>query len=112
MALRCGDDRLVVGAGHWVSMPRGVTHTFRVVDDPQAGILMVHDNATLSGISSAPWEHRPTERVVPPNQPSRPRPHPGRAPNEGRGRRSRLRGRALKRQVRHPVQCSTRQPTS
>jgi mannose-6-phosphate isomerase-like protein (cupin superfamily) len=31
MVVRCGDEELVVGAGHWVSMPRGVPHTFRVV---------------------------------------------------------------------------------
>ena len=31
MVVRCGDDELVVGPGHWVSMPRGVPHTFRVV---------------------------------------------------------------------------------
>src|SRR5262249_28083344 len=30
MVVRCGDDTSVVGAGHWVSMPRGVPHTFRV----------------------------------------------------------------------------------
>src|SRR5512143_3647727 len=28
MVMSCGDDVLVVGAGHWVSMPRGVPHTF------------------------------------------------------------------------------------
>jgi mannose-6-phosphate isomerase-like protein (cupin superfamily) len=47
MAMRCGDDTLVVGAGHWVSMPRGVPHTFRVVSDREARILLVHDNASF-----------------------------------------------------------------
>ena len=47
MAVRCGDDELVGGAGHWVSMPRGVPHTFRVVGDQPARILTVHDNATF-----------------------------------------------------------------
>ena len=28
MVVRCGDDVSVIGAGHWVSMPRGVPHTF------------------------------------------------------------------------------------
>jgi len=44
---RCGDEELVVGAGHWVSMPRGVPHTFRVVGDCEARILLVHDNASF-----------------------------------------------------------------
>ena len=47
MVLRCGDDELVVGAGHWVSMPRGVPHTFRVVGDREARILLVHDNPSF-----------------------------------------------------------------
>ena len=47
MVVRCGDDELVVGAGHWVSMPRGVPHTFRVVGDREARILLVHDNASF-----------------------------------------------------------------
>jgi mannose-6-phosphate isomerase-like protein (cupin superfamily) len=47
MVIRCGDDVSVVGAGHWVSMPRGIPHTFRVVGDRQARILLVHDNATF-----------------------------------------------------------------
>lgn len=47
MVVRCGDDTLVVGSGHWVSMPRGVPHTFRVVGERQARILLVHDNASF-----------------------------------------------------------------
>ena len=47
MTVRCGDDELVAGAGHWVSMPRGVPHTFRVVGDHESRILLVHDNATF-----------------------------------------------------------------
>jgi mannose-6-phosphate isomerase-like protein (cupin superfamily) len=47
MVVRCGDDVSVVGAGHWVSMPRGVPHTFRVIGDREAKILLVHDNATF-----------------------------------------------------------------
>ena len=37
MVVRCGDEELVVGAGHWVSMPRGVPHTFRVVGEKRRG---------------------------------------------------------------------------
>ena len=47
MVVRCGDERLVVGAGYWVSMPRGVPHTFCVVGDHEARILLVHDNASF-----------------------------------------------------------------
>jgi mannose-6-phosphate isomerase-like protein (cupin superfamily) len=47
MVVRCGDETHVVGAGHWVSMPRGVPHTFRVVGDRDARILLVHDNASF-----------------------------------------------------------------
>jgi mannose-6-phosphate isomerase-like protein (cupin superfamily) len=47
MAVRCGDDMLVVEAGYWVSMPRGVPHTFRVVGNRQVRILLVHDNASF-----------------------------------------------------------------
>jgi mannose-6-phosphate isomerase-like protein (cupin superfamily) len=47
MVLRCGDDVLVAGAGHWVSMPRGVPHTFRVVGDRDARVLLVHDNTSF-----------------------------------------------------------------
>lgn len=47
MVVRCGDEELVVGAGHWVSMPRGVPHTFRVVGEREARILLVHDNSSF-----------------------------------------------------------------
>ncbi len=47
MVVRCGDDMSTVGAGYWVSMPRGVPHTFRVVGDRDARILLVHDNASF-----------------------------------------------------------------
>ncbi len=47
MVIRCGGDVLVVEAGHWVSMPRGVRHTFRVIGDRQARILLVRDNASF-----------------------------------------------------------------
>jgi mannose-6-phosphate isomerase-like protein (cupin superfamily) len=47
MVVRCGDDELIAGTGHWVSMPRGVPHTFRVIGDREARILLVHDNASF-----------------------------------------------------------------
>ena len=71
MVVRCGDDELVVGAGHWVSMPRGVPHTFRVVGDCEARILLVHDNASFRDLIrdvSSPATTRvvPTQPVFPP----------------------------------------------
>jgi mannose-6-phosphate isomerase-like protein (cupin superfamily) len=47
LVVRCGDETQVVGPGHWVSMPRGIPHTFRVVGDRPARILLVHDNASF-----------------------------------------------------------------
>lgn len=47
MVVRCGDDVSSVGAGYWVSMPRGVPHTFRVVGERDARILLVHDNPSF-----------------------------------------------------------------
>jgi mannose-6-phosphate isomerase-like protein (cupin superfamily) len=47
MVVCCGPDKLIVGAGHWVSMPRGVPHTFRVVGDREARILLVHDKPSF-----------------------------------------------------------------
>jgi len=47
MVVCCGDDEFLVGAGHWVSMPRGVPHTFVVVGESEARILLVHDNASF-----------------------------------------------------------------
>jgi mannose-6-phosphate isomerase-like protein (cupin superfamily) len=64
MVVRCGDDELVVGAGHWVSMPRGVPHTFVVVGKREARILMVHDNASFRDLVRALGVPA-TTRVVP-----------------------------------------------
>jgi hypothetical protein len=47
MIVRCGEETLPVGAGDWVSMPRGAPHTFRVVGEREARILLVHDNASF-----------------------------------------------------------------
>lgn len=66
MIVRCGEDQLVVGAGYWVSMPRGVPHTFRVIGEREARILLVHDNPSFRDFIrevSVPAG----ERVVPAN---------------------------------------------
>lgn len=70
MAVRCGDDEYVATAGHWVSMPRGVAHGFRVVGDRPARILAVHDNTTFRDFVSELGE--PTAERVPPPSPSFP----------------------------------------
>jgi mannose-6-phosphate isomerase-like protein (cupin superfamily) len=66
MVVRCGHDELVVGAGHWVSMPRGVPHTFRVVGGSEARILLVHDNASFRDLVRDLGTPA-TARVVPTN---------------------------------------------
>jgi len=70
MALRCGEEEMVVGAGHWVSMPQGVPHNFRVIGDQPARILTVHDNETFRDFVSELGVPAP-EHVVP-NPPSFP----------------------------------------
>jgi len=64
MVVRCGDEELVVGARHWVSMPRGVPHTVRVVGEREARILLVHDNASFRDLIRA-LSTPATARVVP-----------------------------------------------
>jgi quercetin dioxygenase-like cupin family protein len=64
MVVCCGDDELVVGAGHWISMPRGVPHTFVVVGDLEARILLVHDNPSFRDFVRALGVPA-TARVVP-----------------------------------------------
>jgi mannose-6-phosphate isomerase-like protein (cupin superfamily) len=70
MAVRCGDDEYVAEAGHWVSMPRGVPHSFRVVGDRPARILTVHDNSTFRDFVEELGA--PTVERVPPPAPSFP----------------------------------------
>jgi mannose-6-phosphate isomerase-like protein (cupin superfamily) len=53
IAVRCGDDVSTVRTGDWVSMPRGVPHTFRVVGDREARVLLVHDNASFRDLVRA-----------------------------------------------------------
>jgi mannose-6-phosphate isomerase-like protein (cupin superfamily) len=43
MVVRCGDDVFLATSGTWVQFPKGVPHTFRVLDRP-ARVLMVHAN--------------------------------------------------------------------
>jgi mannose-6-phosphate isomerase-like protein (cupin superfamily) len=70
MAVRCGDDEYVATAGHWLSMPRGVPHSFRVVGDRPARILAVHDNSTFRDFVAELGA--PTAERVPPPVPSFP----------------------------------------
>lgn len=43
MVVRCGEEVTLATSGDWVPFPRGVPHTFRVMDDC-ARVLMVHAN--------------------------------------------------------------------
>jgi mannose-6-phosphate isomerase-like protein (cupin superfamily) len=49
IVLRCGEEVGVAGPGAWVPFPRGVPHTFRVMDGP-ARVLMVHANDSFIGL--------------------------------------------------------------
>jgi len=70
MAARCGDDEFLIEAGYWVSMPRGVPHTFRVVGNQPARILVMHDNSTFRDFVRELGA--PTTQHVPPPTPSFP----------------------------------------
>jgi mannose-6-phosphate isomerase-like protein (cupin superfamily) len=70
MAVRCGDEEFFVEGDAWVSMPRGVPHSFRVVGEQPARILAVHDNATLRDFVRELGV--PTVERVPPPTPSFP----------------------------------------
>ena len=67
MVIRCGEETRIVGAGYWVSMPRGVPHTFRVVVERPARILLVHDNASFRDLIRE--LSRPAEAHVLPDAP-------------------------------------------
>jgi len=41
MVVRCGGREWLAGPGHWVSLPRGVPHSFRVVGARTARVLTV-----------------------------------------------------------------------
>ena len=70
MAGCCGDEEFFVEAGHWVSMPRGVPHAFRVVGEQPARILTVHDNTSFRDFVRELGA--PTTARVPPPAPSFP----------------------------------------
>tara|TARA_R110001583_G_C5563077_1_gene401366 strand:+ start:540 stop:1070 length:531 start_codon:yes stop_codon:yes gene_type:complete len=70
MVVRCGGDERIVNAGHWVSMPRGVPHTFRVIGDCNARILMVHDNASFRDLVRELGV--PATTRIPPEEPAFP----------------------------------------
>jgi quercetin dioxygenase-like cupin family protein len=49
LVIRCGDDISLGSAGTWVPFPRGVPHTFRVMDGP-ARVLQVHADDSFLGL--------------------------------------------------------------
>jgi hypothetical protein len=51
MVVRCGDEVSIATTGSWVQFPRGIAHTFRVIDGP-ARALMVHaDDSFIHAIT-------------------------------------------------------------
>lgn len=48
MVVRCGEDVSPARPGTWVPFPRGVPHTFRVLDGP-ARVLLVHNDDSFMG---------------------------------------------------------------
>jgi quercetin dioxygenase-like cupin family protein len=50
IVVQCGEKMRLVTPGHWVSMPRGVPHAFRVVGDSPARTLLVHNNDSFLGL--------------------------------------------------------------
>jgi hypothetical protein len=43
LALRCGDQTFMARAGDYVSLPKGVPHTLRVMGEEEAILLQTHD---------------------------------------------------------------------
>jgi len=61
LAIRCDGDTCVAGPGDYVALPRGLPHTFRVVDGRPARLLLVHEtDAFLRFVEGAgvATEHR------------------------------------------------------
>jgi mannose-6-phosphate isomerase-like protein (cupin superfamily) len=48
MVIRCGEEVTLATSGAWVPFPRGVPHTFRVMDD-RVRVLMVHADDSFLG---------------------------------------------------------------
>src|SRR5579872_4526536 len=43
LALRCGEQTFVARRGDYVSLPKGVPHTLRVISEEEAVLLQTHD---------------------------------------------------------------------
>jgi quercetin dioxygenase-like cupin family protein len=48
MVVSCGDDVFLAGAGDWVSLPRGVPHSFRVMGGPVVMLAVQADGEFLA----------------------------------------------------------------
>lgn len=68
LAVRCGDQSFVASAGAYLALPRGVPHTFRVLDDEPARLLLVHETDAflrfVEGLGE-PAEERRLPTVLP-----------------------------------------------
>lgn len=47
MVTRCGDETSMVSDGDWVPFPKGIPHTFRVLDGPLRALLVHRDDSFL-----------------------------------------------------------------
>lgn len=53
LAVRCGERRFRLDPGHYLPLPHGVPHTFRVLGDRPARMLLIHaDDSFLRLVSS------------------------------------------------------------
>jgi hypothetical protein len=66
MVVRCGDDVSLGSAGTWVPFPRGVPHSFRVMDGP-ARLLLVHADESFLGLVREVGEPARGLRLPPPS---------------------------------------------
>lgn len=63
LAVRCGDDTFVATAGDYLALPKGVPHTFRVVDGRSARILQVHEDDSFLRFVQAVSEPAETRQL-------------------------------------------------
>ena len=63
LAMRCGEQTFAVSAGGYVTLPHGVPHTFRVLEDEPAVMLQVHADDSFLRFVRAVGRPAPTHTV-------------------------------------------------
>jgi len=69
LAVQCGDERFVARRGSYVSLPAGVPHTFRVMEDHEARVLLVHSDESFLGLVQELGERIPASGAIPAQPP-------------------------------------------